>query len=345
MGLLKQTNVGCGGLVFGTIWIGFWSLIVLFFDGFLVVSAVHQLRALAWPDAPGEIVTSKVVESAGGEGKSYHADISYRYRAGGVERTGNTQDLGSISFGSQDARQTVARFPAGKTVRVFYNPRNPDSSILVRGLSVGHFFLAMFLIPFNLIMVGGWAVARDYFDPAPPNRLPRGAVLRRTYEGFQLKLYHISPLFVGATVAAGIAFIGTFVAGFGQMVLPAQWLVGGMWAVIVPSALCAYFRQRRRATRLEVNTLRNSVEVHPANSRRAAETILLDDLSDIDVRCHARYSSDGDRSEAFGVVLVERRKDGSRKRRMLVRGWSEKQARQLAGWLKLQLGLTESITA
>ena len=340
MGAYK-INSGCTGTTFGGVWITFWSVIVLLFDGFLAVSAVQHLRALAWPDAPGVVLASRVAIKNAGKGKSRSAEISYEYTAAGARHSGNTINHGEINFGSHDAGNTVRDFPAGKQIRVYYNPRSPDESLLRRGLTPGHAFLAMFLVPFNVVMLGGWLVAWDYLDRRT-NALPRGTSLIRTYEGFQLKLYGMTPLAAAAVTAAAISFVGIFVAGFGQMVLPAKWLVLGAWSVIVPASVYVYLRQRGKATRLEINELRSTVTIHSPKAGRASDTFPLDALADVQIRAKTKYGSEGDASQTFGVALVEKRKDGSRRRRLLVAGWSGKQANRLAGWLRQTLGVPAS---
>jgi hypothetical protein len=337
-----KTNSGCGTTIFGGVWILFWSVIVLIFDGVLVGTTVQQLWALSWPDAPGVVLTSKVAIKRDGDGTSHKAEISYEYTAAGGRRTGNTINHGSIDFGSYDAHALVRDFPAGKQIHVYYNRDSPDQSMLRPGITTGHAFLVMFLVPFNVVMLGGWLVAWDYLDRRTNNVLPRGASLVRTYEGFQLKLYGMTPLAAAAVTAGAISFVGIFVAGFGQMVLPAKWLVLGAWSVVVPASVYAWFRQRGQATRLEVNELRNTVTIHTRHAaqkeaKRPSATFLLDAVADVETRSKTKLGSDGDSTQTYSVSLVEKRKDGSRKRRMLIAGWSEKQANRLAGWLREHL--------
>jgi hypothetical protein len=331
-----KTNSGCGTTAFGGVWITFWSVIVLIFDGVLVTSTVQQLWALSWPDAPGVVLTSNVVVKNASKGRSHKAEITYEYTAAGARRTGNTIGHDSIDFSSYDARALVRDFPAGKQIRVYYNRNRPDQSLLRPGLTTGHAFLAMFLVPFNVVMLGGWLVAWDYLDRRTASILPRGTSLVRTYEGFQLKLYGMTPLAAAAVTAGAVSFVGTFVAGFGQMVLPGKWLVLAAWAVIVPASVYAWYRQRGQATRLEVNELQSTVTIQRHADGEAA-TLPLDALGGVEVRAKTKRQSDGEHSQTYGVALVEKRKDGSRKRRMLIAGWSEKQANRLAGWLREHL--------
>ncbi len=68
--------------------------------------------------------------------------IAYEYSVGGMHFIGS-----QIAFGLQDnffsggsfARKYIDRYPAGRSVRVYYDPLSPSSSVLEPGFSLWTF--------------------------------------------------------------------------------------------------------------------------------------------------------------------------------------------------------------
>jgi hypothetical protein len=89
----------------------------------------------AWPSAPGRVLASGVEVSSGSEGGNvYRAQVTYSYQAGGRDFQNNRRVFGD-SVSSNDrgaAERTAARFVAGSSVPVFYNPANPQDAVLER---------------------------------------------------------------------------------------------------------------------------------------------------------------------------------------------------------------------
>jgi len=105
--------------------------------------------ANAWPSTPGKIVASQIQRSRDTDGE--YAEVlvvAYDYNVGGALRGTRVSFSGS---GSGSSKQKLARYPAGKEVEVFYDPKNPSSAVLERKLPgsvlvlpiVGTFFVVM----------------------------------------------------------------------------------------------------------------------------------------------------------------------------------------------------------
>jgi hypothetical protein len=107
--------------------------------GWFVFRDRRQRRAaLSWPATTGRIVESRV------EPKTLPGDrptirfaprIAYEYavhdRAYRSERIAFADAFWSLA--PQGAAATVARYPAGAEVTVYYNPRRPEEAVLERG--------------------------------------------------------------------------------------------------------------------------------------------------------------------------------------------------------------------
>jgi hypothetical protein len=117
------------------------------------------LESKDWPTVDGVITQSEIEHqtSTSGEGsdkkttvKSY-PKIAYQYRIDGQPYESTTV---SFSSSSNNAKQIVAQYPKGKTVRVYYNPDKPRQAVLVPGNSGVNFVPYIFAIVFILLGMG-----------------------------------------------------------------------------------------------------------------------------------------------------------------------------------------------
>ena len=112
-----------------------------------VWGAVLLTRAKAsvsWPSVEGKIIAASVktqtATPSGGRtratSRTYKANVSYEYSVGGTRYSSDKVSFGE--YGDSDpehARGIVGRYPAGKTVQVYYNPEKPDVAVLEPGAS------------------------------------------------------------------------------------------------------------------------------------------------------------------------------------------------------------------
>ena len=100
-----------------------------------------KIRASAgWPTVQGVVTRARVErqetrQRGGGYTYHYDADVRYRYAVGGRTYDSDTFVFGvSHSFPDSAAAQAeVDRYPPGRPVRVFYDPRDPAEGCLVPG--------------------------------------------------------------------------------------------------------------------------------------------------------------------------------------------------------------------
>jgi hypothetical protein len=95
----------------------------------------------SWPTTQGQIICSRVVEKTARsrdddgderEDTTYRPDIRFAYRVDGTNYATDTwKPGGSVGSGSSKyAEKIVARYAAGQSVFVFYNPAHPDVAVL-----------------------------------------------------------------------------------------------------------------------------------------------------------------------------------------------------------------------
>ncbi|PSO19553.1 DUF3592 domain-containing protein [Bradyrhizobium sp. MOS003] len=119
--------------------------------GLILVAAIvktWQVReARNWPQAPGKVMTSvaelrdvKVFDDdrEGGsrlESRNF-ANVTYEYSVGGRKLRCNRISIGE-DLGNFEVAEKLAKYPAGRVVTVYYNPRHPDQAVLERDLPKG----------------------------------------------------------------------------------------------------------------------------------------------------------------------------------------------------------------
>ena len=119
--------------------------------GLILVPAVYkslQVRAAReWPSAAGKVVVSKaelrkvkVIDGDREEGHRFEernfADIVYEYSVAGRKLRNNRVSIGE-DLGNFQVAETIAKYPVGAVVTVYYNPLHPDQAVLERDLPKG----------------------------------------------------------------------------------------------------------------------------------------------------------------------------------------------------------------
>src|SRR5437879_3095675 len=119
--------------------------------GLILVAAAYktlQVRAAReWPSAAGKVVISnsevreiRVIDSDREDGHRFEqrnfANIVYEYTVRGQLLRNNRVSIGEDG-GNFEVAETIARYPAGTPVTVFYNPLHPNQAVLERDLPKG----------------------------------------------------------------------------------------------------------------------------------------------------------------------------------------------------------------
>ncbi|MDO8396581.1 MAG: DUF3592 domain-containing protein [Bradyrhizobium sp.] len=117
--------------------------------GLILVAAIYktlQVRAAReWPSTPGRVVVSnselrdvKVIDSERGrklEQRNF-ANITYEYSVSGQKLRNNRVSIGE-DRGNFQVAETIAKYPVGTEVTVYYNSRHPREAVLERDLPQG----------------------------------------------------------------------------------------------------------------------------------------------------------------------------------------------------------------
>ena len=116
----------------------------------LAAAAYKTLQARAaheWPSTPGKVVISnsevrdvEVIDSDREDGHKEEqrnfANIVYEYSVGGKTLRNNRVSIGE-DLGNFQVAETIAKYPVGCIVTVYYNPLHPHEAVLERDLPKG----------------------------------------------------------------------------------------------------------------------------------------------------------------------------------------------------------------
>jgi hypothetical protein len=109
---------------------------IIFVQGTGVLHKAYN--STKWPIAKGVVISSTVTyhRYSGKSGAYYSPDVSYRYTVGSVPYVGDTICFASIAtHNKSDMEQIAGRYPLGREVKVYYDPKYPEDSVLEPGVT------------------------------------------------------------------------------------------------------------------------------------------------------------------------------------------------------------------
>ncbi len=93
--------------------------------------------SLEWPSTEGLITHSNLEtrqRKVGTSRKMQHTvEINYEYVVDGDLYRNDTAQFNQNNLSTIEKQRLIARYPEGRQVEVFYNPSDPDESVLVPG--------------------------------------------------------------------------------------------------------------------------------------------------------------------------------------------------------------------
>ncbi|HLP09317.1 MAG TPA: DUF3592 domain-containing protein [Opitutaceae bacterium] len=323
----------------------FWSAIVLVFDGQFALTAFRQLRANSYTVAEGTVISSTVITSEDSDGPVYRPEVRYRYQVGERELVGDRLSYENLfASGADSANEAVAAFPAGAAIRVYFNPADPTDALLRPGLSARQLFLALFLTPFNAVMLFLWAAVAKWLW-LKRTRPPAGGLrIESGLRGTSVRLGGMPALGAGLAAVAGVSFASIFVVGFASLGFrPSFPTITGVWILVLGGGLVATLwqaaRNRSDRQRLLIDEVSGNVDLPPTHGRAQRVQIPASALTAVQLSRELVTDSDGDTHAKFALAL--KAKDRASERLAL---WAdETQTRGFATWLanKLRVPLGE----
>lgn len=262
MPLMNSADSNKSGCVipFLLVWLTGWSAGTLTFDGIAAWGLFKQFDSLTYNEVPGIVTKSETQVDHDSDGTSYRLMLEYSYEVDGIGYTNDRRQYGFESSGRKDVERMAKEYIIEKSIVVYHNPADPEDSVLVRGVSAMDFFLPLFLLPFNLIMIGMFsftvvAPVRRWFRKRPVTI----KVWQRDVIWFA-KVYSSLPVVAAGVTALAISFVSIFVVGLGQLLLPAWTLIIPAWCLVIVGSLVAYCKSGP-AVRLEIDEFHQRLTV------------------------------------------------------------------------------------
>ena len=126
---------------------GTWVLILVLigFPGLTLFAVIYKYmevkQASRWPSVPGRIVASGTAGREVSRGAADSSDtevrtfalIEYEYTVANRKYRGSRVGIGE-NMGNFEVAETIARYPVGKQVTVYYNPNKREQAVLERDL-------------------------------------------------------------------------------------------------------------------------------------------------------------------------------------------------------------------
>jgi hypothetical protein len=131
----------------------------LFLDLLALSNLGWQFASCHYPDVSGRITESRIVAHHSSKGgTSYSPFVSYTYQVGRQLLFGNRLRYTYYFSSSYYSAQTIVdEYPPGSFQTIFYNPSDPEDSLLCPGIVGGDFESFLLLTAPNMVMLGLWA--------------------------------------------------------------------------------------------------------------------------------------------------------------------------------------------
>ncbi|MBM81402.1 MAG: hypothetical protein CMJ78_12545 [Planctomycetaceae bacterium] len=320
------------GSSFLLLWALVWTAGVGAFDCIMGYQAFQQLRTSSFDSTDGKVTVSRAVAV---DDDSTKLELAYTYRVGVVAFTGNQYRYDDMGSNDGYAEELAERLPVGTVVTVFYNPSDPNQAVLETGINGGNLFMALFLTPFNLIMLGSWyaVFASRENDEDEENPFPQreDEFDQKTY----VNLDTASALIRAAGTLMGLCFFSIFIVGFTYGFHAPFGFMIAYWIGIVAITTFVWFHTNKKVKRgdydLVLDPLERTVSIPPNSKRRRRTTI---DVSDVKgIRLRSIYpKSDEERVEYIPTLIVD--SEGESHERSIVVYYEEDKAIQLTEWFR-----------
>ena len=319
----------------------FWTGMTLLFDGFIIKSAMQQVAAREFTSAPGKVLASEVTTHDSDDGTTYGVRVTYSYTVSGQEYTGDRLRYGQVSSSSYpQARKAAAKFPVGSPITVYYNPSDPQDALLRPGLTGGDLFMALFMTPFNAVMLGFWWFGWSRLMRRLCRPVAGGVKLRTSLQQTRARMIEYPPLASAIVATALLAFVSIFVVGFGFGGFnPSLRVAGVTWAVVLSGGILigiwSWINTLQGKYDLVLDEMRSSIQLPLTCGRKTLKILGFGEVHDCYVETIERRGSEDSVSHTYVPTLRLAAADGPLEK--LAEWHDAERAREFVAWLNEKL--------
>ncbi len=319
-----------------------WSIMTLAIDGSTARNSFQQYQSCHYAVTTGKITRSEVKSHSGRKGgTTYEAVINYSFKLGGQTYAGQRLRYNKgMQTGSSSASDIVAEHPMGAMVPVYYNPENPQDSLLFPGIDGSDFFLLLFLTPFNAVMlgfwiwIGGWLRQRLFRPAAGGVKIIASGMRTRV----RLPQYRAAAW--GLATTGGLGFISVFIVGFSSKTQPSLGFVLTAIGIVYLTGVGVYLWHWQKIHSgiddLVINQAARTLDLPQTYGRKQLLTVNIADIKSLTVEKLVHRNSKGGTSYTYAPTLhVRGHNPGDQK----LADWSgQVRANDFTDWLRKQLG-------
>jgi hypothetical protein len=322
----------------------FWTAGTLHFDIGWAAGVIGQLRALRYVTAEGRVEQSAVKQEDSGDSTSYSVEIRYQYEVAGRRYHSDRFRYGDPPTSGEWAHEIVAARPAGVRVAVYYNPQDPADAVLLRGIDSGDLFMALFLTPPNVGMLGLWYVVGLCVWASRLAGPTAGGRLIQTPEGLRVRFHDWTPLIVVAITlfAAPLAAVLVLAFAIGHPP-PMGWSVAAL-CLCYGMALERYVRAAipiwAGRKDLVIGAKSRRLSLPQVFGRTRTAEVAFADLASIDVDEEVSTDTDGEKQSRYVLYVRWRHQGDDLRSGKLVEWGNHELAESFADWLRREVGLT-----
>ena len=269
-------------------------------------------------------------------GFTHGVAMLYRYEVGGQTFESDRYAFQATrSSDSQWARDAVAQNPVGATVPIYYDPKQPQLSVMRRGLDGGDIFTLMFLTPFHmvglaLVLAVGAPIFGIFRKQADAGRSEPGG-RERIFVG------EWRPLGAFLAVFGFGSFIGIFLVAVPFGFHPPLWYPLTVWGAAMVWALWVGLSTRRKIREGECDIVLDRhaalLSVPAMHGRGEREEIRFADVAKVEAReVYEVPNSRFNRKSRKLIEVIVRTKSGGEL--LLKKPWSIQEGERWAQWLQ-----------
>lgn len=315
-----------------------WSGLVLLADCTIGRDYYKQYESGKFPSVTGTITHSELQTHTNSKGDVYYTVIiDYVYKVGGQTFTGDRLAFSEDEPGISEPT-IVNSHPAGSAVQVYYNPRDPNESLLYPGVTAGDSSWVLFLTPFNSVMIGFWTWIGGWLRLRLFKPIAGGVRIIEDGTTTRVRLPRWDAIWWALATTAGLGFIFTILVGAAMNMHPLTTFVLPITGLIYFSGLGVYVWRCVRANSgdedLVINEASGTLELPLTFGRKERMTVGFRDIKAIWVETIVNSGPKGT-SYVFAPTLKMR--SDSRKQRLA--GWSDQmKAVDFTVWLGEKTG-------
>lgn len=320
----------------------FWSALVLLFDGMAGHGLWKQFESSHYPFITGRITHSEVTRHRGRKGTSYGVNIQYHYVVSDRPFDGTRYRWGTSFSDYNWAMNTVSEHPVGSQTRVYFNPDNPEDAVLSADLEGGDLMLLLFLIPFNMVMVGLWTAVGAWLRQRIFHPIAGGVKIILDGLRTNIRLPQYGPLVWGMVATGALSFVSIFIVGFSTSFRPSIPIACLVLLLVIAAGVAGYLWQWTKIHSgdddLILDETSATIALPETYGRKEHLTVARSEIEKLTVETIVHRSNKGGISYSYAPTLWVRRNAEIKTEKLA--DWSDKKrAEDFADWLGQRLNL------